>query len=171
MSKSRSSASFYGRHRFALASDSRSRFTCNTEAIAPFPGNRAQSATIRNVDGWQRLHLRRTCIACDCNAQCERASRTRFPRASPLGHCIFQSRVLGLALFFGRCIRTDGSVVKNRTAPIRATRRHHLPTRPFSLRDSRVSSGHCQPRSADRYRFLSGCFLPPHGKSPVNSAN
>lgn len=64
-----------------------------------------------------------------------------FPRVSPLGHCIFQSRVPGLTLF---AVASVYECECGKTTPIRATR-YPPPTSPFSSSGQPDgSSGHCR---------------------------
>jgi len=81
------------------------------------------------------------------NGQCERTDRTCFPRVSPLDHCTFQLRVPGLALFAVVSVRECGKILLKRydVALIPSnTGTISPPTRPFSSRNSRDSSGHCR---------------------------
>lgn len=93
----------------------------------------------------------------------------RFPRVSPLGHCIFQSRVPGLPLFAVVFVREWEC---DKTAPMYAQRGTTSGHVRFHRQDSRGLFRSLSPRSADRYRFLSAAFFSlPRGRFPRESAN
>lgn len=66
----------------------------------------------------------------------------RFPRVSPLGHCIFQSRVPGVCLFSPLYPCANGNAIKRLSCTCNAV--PPPDTSVFIAQDSRGSSGHCR---------------------------
>jgi len=104
-----------------------------TEVFIPFP--ESQSSTIGNVDGWQRLLLfdRRVMCVPTHNVGCTSHVFRHWVT-------VFSSHAWSGSSPLHPCANWECG----KTAPIYAQHGSPSPTRPFSSRDSRGSSGHCR---------------------------